>query len=1422
MELGSSRTSLNYPQSRSRCAEQWGWAASQPRLGGMLSDKPKTIFGQSSDGTNAGTYEWKWISAWGAVNKNKNGTSGWTEIIQSTNEAIKPGENIRIHLCAHNPCVVDWPASKYGGVGPPLHLQPFLPKPDVLSEVAEASGSELPSLAAVESAVAGPSGEAPSPSAELAPEEQAPGVEPPPAVESAVAGPPDEAPSPPMELAPVEPAPGVEPATVLELEVQKLEAETPDCPKKAALKGLQPPAPATPIIHVSDDEGDVNATAVAATAVSAQHKIEATLLALAREIRRPRAYVGYSAFILMGLLKKCQPCVWEGSQFIDLLEVFAPWAKEHCTQKLPLTAIPCALLAKARGSVELVPISDEHPLSKTCHFVAGIEIPGPAVAGETCRFEAFYSSLGVATLPTVCDGDCGLDTMILMLGQPPAFEARKKLRIEISDYLLSRIGEPWMHEIMVACQEVVLHDDDVNLYKSGGTQLKEVPIAPAPAVAEPADEVVADPKDVVTPDGETFAAMRWASGLEDDSNVLSLIRALPKAIIEEQVRLYATPAETAVAETSTKKEKIGLCPNPRHHVRMLVAQRFHLYCQREGIVPDRRMPYGAMRTFMQDNIAWKAKQKAVQAKQIRQWYYTWRASPSNVVAAAAADDTRQGSGKSLLRSRARKRDFERRRAPGAGRPFKAPLIRQELYEWFSSIRYAIDWQQLAADRRSRGKKHLSRFPRAVLKLKVRQFLEEYAYVCLLNGRPVESLTPDTWWFKRWEDEYGLSMRRANRKYVVPRGVLKERLEIHWVIIFRLRLFIFLAFGYDPLIANPDQSPYHHNETGSQNKPTLGVRGGTVPVVEGNSDVKSRWTAFLTTFSRIPAVAGGGGGGGGGAMAWVECMFKAERDGVVDARLQAFLRSRGFPPWFTVTVGPKGSYREQDIIAFLEKHLELWEEGRDWRLLLLDDFGPHKTDNVWALCWSRGYIRVVHGGGATPVGQTPDTDLNEHVRRSYGDKECRLLVEKMRGGQVVPRLAHEECLLLMLEVMSDPELHKQASEGYKKVGQSIDLHGKEDACVCREAGTFWNEETTDKYPSMRPKIDAELAAVADEFRSGGITWCERDVKRLIKPYPARKEVDRVIANLGEDFSHDDIHTLGGEGDDTAVAEGDQEATDSSSDDGDGHDEPAGHVNAAVAGTDEETSAVEGAEIAELESKGVEIVPLSASQADKVHQVKATIASLEATIESLRAIGSVRGVQCIEAELQKERRKQRVLVKESPVVADAFLRLRKAEDQEALVKARLAAEHNKRKREASKAIADRDAAVAELKKTKKDIQEMECIRASKHAIKSYTLDALGTGSHNAGGAKAKRNRMDVLDRLARIKAGLSAGQRNDWPWFRESWDQEMVTEHGEDWAALFAGWVQSVLDDERSNAFSLFVYNETRRVFHDTSALHVPGG
>ena len=49
----------------------------------------------------------------------------------------------------------------------------------------------------------------------------------------------------------------------------------------------------------------------------------------------------------------------------------------------------------------------------------------------------------------------------------------------------------------------------------------------------------------------------------------------------------------------------------------------------------------------------------------------------------------------------------------------------------------------------------------------------------------------------------------------------------------------------------------------------------------------------------------------------ECMFKAAPDGPVDARLQEFLRSRGFPTWFTVTTGPKGS-RPCDLCILLSQ------------------------------------------------------------------------------------------------------------------------------------------------------------------------------------------------------------------------------------------------------------------------------------------------------------------------------------------------------------------------------------------------------------------------------------------------------------------------------------------------------------------------
>ena len=68
-----------------------------------------------------------------------------------------------------------------------------------------------------------------------------------------------------------------------------------------------------------------------------------------------------------------------------------------------------------------------------------------------------------------------------------------------------------------------------------------------------------------------------------------------------------------------------------------------------------------------------------------------------------------------------------------------------------------------------------------------------------------------------------------------------------------------------------------------------------------------------------------------------------------------------------------------------------------------------------------------------------------------------------------------------------------------------------------------------------------------------------------------------------------------------------------------------------------------------------------------------------------------------------------------------------------------------------------------------------------------------------------------RLARLGSGLSDGQKNDWLWFKASWDEAMLAEYGGyEWPTIFAGFMQGVLDDERTNSFSDFVYKETLRV------------
>jgi len=136
----------------------------------------------------------------------------------------------------------------------------------------------------------------------------------------------------------------------------------------------------------------------------------------------------------------------------------------------------------------------------------------------------------------------------------------------------------------------------------------------------------------------------------------------------------------------------------------------------------------------------------------------------------------------------------------------------------------------------------------------------------------------------------------------------------------------------------------------------------------------------------------------------------------EQKLKDYIRVRGYPPWLTAVTGPKGSYREEHLLTFLEATLEEWKPGRQWRILLLDAYAPQQTDNVRRLAWSKGYVLVNLGGGTTGVAQTNDTDCHEHQRREYTQKEMAELVRMARltKGRM-PSLMEEQCIELMADV-----------------------------------------------------------------------------------------------------------------------------------------------------------------------------------------------------------------------------------------------------------------------------------------------------------------------------------------------------------------------------------------------------------------------
>ena len=1000
----------------------------------------------------------RWHRAWHRVVANPNGVTGWATLVDCYPPQKAPvalQTPLRVHLCKHSPCQAMFPDNKYTMFGPPMHGRLLTTRPP--ADLADCANAPRQKECAISPA---PTGSAPSHGSggEVPP---TPGCGAETKANSEVYVGPSKVPLP----VGLPPAPSPTP-----LGLPAASAPLP--------LGL-PPAPVIKLHAPADTDGS------SATVVDA-------MIAFARAIARPSRYAGQFAFLLFGIMKHLRMYMWEGEARVDLIAVYAPWAATQCPASARAGAD--AIAAQARhdeGANQLVcrPIDDQTPLETVNHFVGGLPHIRGRGAGEDNGIEAFYHRLGVVVVKTVADGDCAIDVMCLAGGMQRAVANRQRLRLELASFLIDHVADARFQEAFCLCGELPEGDGDEGTHGGwsvgsgpqqgthGGGDGVSGPQGPLPGTRDGEEDAPFSE--------QTLAAVARSCRLVNPARdmLVRICRALPQWCLAEQVAQYrrrpagrtpeqgirgggAAPARSRVSARNT---------TPRLSVRRKDAEVFIAFSKRLGVDLAKRWPCGHFPRFLLHHLPnKKANRNLYQYYQrVVRTYMKHGAEPTISL-------TRGCGGARFVRY------ADRRRAEGLqGRPKKAPLVRQLLFEWFSVLRHSIK----------------GRIPSKVVEMKAKQLLEDYCKTSLLQGFTPVAPKITSHWLRFWRFEYDVSFRKPNRKFKVPKAVLLERLKIFWSNVIRVRALCQLAHGIDPEMDGFDQTPYHKNEQGSQGAGTLAIRGAPiVPLLEGHAATRERWSANTMVTSSLERAQ---------EIPPLECMFKADGENL-ERKLQADIRNihGDGVPWLSVVTGPKASYREVHILNYLDRHLEPWGPGRQWRILFCDCFAPHMTDNVRRLAWLKGYILIIHGGGSTGVTQVNDTDLHQHLRRDYTEQESEAIIEEQRIGTSCPTTRPADCLRWMVNCWSNSALHVRAVKGFKYTGAANSLNGAEDHLICREAKVFWDELD---MGAVRQEL---LHDVTLEYRAGRLRSNYDDVRALVVDFPKRGHLD-VIQEFQDD-------------------------------------------------------------------------------------------------------------------------------------------------------------------------------------------------------------------------------------------------------------------------------------------------------------------
>ena len=378
----------------------------------------------------------------------------------------------------------------------------------------------------------------------------------------------------------------------------------------------------------------------------------------------------------------------------------------------------------------------------------------------------------------------------------------------------------------------------------------------------------------------------------------------------------------------------------------------------------------------------------------------------------------------------------------SSKKYRAPEVREALFEWFVDVRTRLK----------------VRLPKFLFQLKAKGFYEDWLQQN--PGTPdEEKIQFSNQWIQGWETEYGVSLRKPNKRYSISKEDYIIRVQDYLKNIWSLRYYFIKTFGVDLPIINGDQMPLHRNESSGQ--ATLSFKNKEVFIKENHHLSRER----VTVFTQIAT------------------------DGAVDLHPEFVFKGTGLRPPKLTTLSnihyqwaPKGSYRLEQLLETI-KHLpnrfNIFSHA-NFAIYVLDNYAVHLMPEVRKALWDRGYILVIIGGGITGFVQVNETHLHKKLKSECRIKELALMLEKLtKDPKKVPAPDRGEMMSLLVE--SEKAVELDANTAFKSVWVTNFLNGSEDylandkifALVGDSMRQFRNEMTAKPPPKTIKEVICSL-------------------------------------------------------------------------------------------------------------------------------------------------------------------------------------------------------------------------------------------------------------------------------------------------------------------------------------------------------------